>query len=86
MKTQKSTPTNHIRRLLLMGAVICSMAFAACSEVGRTAETNTTVRLQSSAVGQRQTGDNLTIGSRTYDAKDRSFDRPWPFGPEFDPQ
>jgi len=86
MKTQKSIHTNSIGRLLLMIPVVCSMAFAACSDVARTAGTHPTVNLQSAAVGKPQNGDNVTIGLRTYNSKDQSFDRPWPFGPEFNPQ
>jgi len=86
MKTQKLIYTNAIGRVLLIGPVICSMAFTACSDVARTAGTHATVNLQSTAVGEPQTGDNVSIGPRTYNSKDRSFDRPWPFGPEFNPQ
>jgi hypothetical protein len=85
MKTQESIHSHSIRRLLLMGPVICSMAFAACSDVG-TAGTHATVNLQTAAVGEPQTGDNVTIGPRTYNSEDRDFDRPWPFGPESNPQ
>ena len=84
MKTHRST--NSIRRLLLTVPVICSMAFAACSDVGGTAGTHATVNLQSAAVGKHQTGDNVTIGPRTYNSETQSFDRPWPFGPESNPQ
>jgi hypothetical protein len=86
MKTQKSIHTNSIRRLPFMVPVICSLAFAACSDVAGTAGTHATVSLQSAAVGERQTSDNVTIGQRTYNSETRSFERPWPFGPEFNPQ
>jgi hypothetical protein len=86
MKTQTSIHSNFICRLLLMVPVICSMAFAACSEVAGTAGTHLTVNLQSALVGKPQTGDNVTIGPETYNSKDHGFDRPWPFGPEFNPQ
>jgi hypothetical protein len=85
MKTQVSIYTNFIRRLLLMVPVICSMAFAACSDVAPTAGTHPTANLQS-AVRQPQSGNNVTIGRRTYNTETRSFDRPWPFGPEADAQ
>jgi hypothetical protein len=62
------------------------MAFAACSDVAGTAGTHATVNLQTAAVGGPQTGDNVTIGPRTYNSEDRDFDRPWPFGPESNPQ
>ena len=84
MKTQRST--NSIPRLLLTVPVICSLAFAACSDVGGTARTHASVNLQSAAVGTSQTGDNVTIGPSNYNSEARSFDRPWPFGPESNPQ
>jgi hypothetical protein len=86
MKTQKSIHTNSIFRLLLKAPVICSLAFAACSDVAGTAGKHANVSLQSQIVGETQTGDNVTIGPRTYDSETRSFDRPWPFGPESNPQ
>jgi hypothetical protein len=86
MKTQKLIHANSIRRLPFMVPVICSLAFAACSDVAGTAGTHATVNLQSAAVGERQTGDNVTIGPRTYNSETRSFERPWPFGPESNPQ
>jgi hypothetical protein len=84
MKTQRST--NSIRRLLLTAPVICSLAFAACSDIGGAAGTHATVNFQSAAVGTPQTGDNVTIGPSNYNSETRSFDRPWPFGPESNPQ
>jgi hypothetical protein len=86
MKTQESIHSHSIRRLLLMVSVICSTAFAACSGVAGTAGTHATVNLQTAAVGEPQTDDNVTIGPRTYNSEARSFDRPWPFGPESNPQ
>ena len=82
MKSQKSIHSQTLRRLVLIVPVIASMAFAACSDVAGTGGTHATVNLQSAAVGVPQTGDNVTIGPRTYDPETRSFDRPWPFGPE----
>ena len=82
MKTQKST-----HRLLLIAPVIYSMAFAACSDLPGTAgTTRPTVNFQSAAVAEPQTGDNVTIGPRTYNSETRSFDSPWPFGPQSNPQ
>jgi hypothetical protein len=86
MKTQKSIHDNSIRRLLLMVPVTCSMAFAACSDVAGTPGTHQAVNMQSAVVRRPQTGDNITIGPRNYNAETRSFDRPWPFGPESDAQ
>ena len=86
MKTRKSIHTNSIRRLLFMVPVLCSLTFAGCSDFGGTAGTRTTVNLQNGAVGEGQTGDNLTIGPSTYNSETRSFDRPWPFGPESNAQ
>jgi hypothetical protein len=86
MKTQKLINAHSIRRLLFLVPVICSLAFAACSDVGGMAGTHATVNLQSAAVGEHQASDNVTIGPRTYNSESKSFDRPWPFGPEFNPQ
>jgi hypothetical protein len=82
MKTKKSISTNANRRLLLMMPVVCSLAFAACSDLAGTPGTHQTVNLQSAVAGGPRTGDYVTIGSRTYNPEARSFDRPWPFGPE----
>ena len=99
MKTQKSIHagrnniadrygcvTKSIRSLVVIVPVICSMAFAACSDVDSTAGTHATVNLRSAAVGKHQPGDNVTIGPSTYNSVSHSFERPWPFGPEFNPQ
>jgi hypothetical protein len=86
MKTQNVIHTNSIRGLILMVSVICATTFAACSDFAGTAGTHSTVNLQSAAVGLRQTGDNVTIGPKTYNSESRSFERPWPFGPESNPQ
>jgi hypothetical protein len=86
MKTQKPTHTDFTRRILLLVPLTCSMAFAACTDVAGTQGTHQAVNLQSAVVGQAQTGDNVTIGPRTYNSETRSFDRPWPFGPESGPQ
>ena len=59
MKTQKLIDTNLISRLLIV-PVICSLAFAACSDAGGMAGTHATVNLQNAA-----TGDNVTIDPRT---------------------
>jgi hypothetical protein len=82
MKTQKSIDTDSRHRLLLVVPVIFSMALAACSDVAGTAGTNQAVNLQSAVIAKPQTSDNVTIGPRTYNPEGRSFDRPWPFGPE----
>jgi hypothetical protein len=86
MKIQTPIHTNLIRQLLLTFAVMCSMAFAACSHVNGTARTHATVGFQSAVTGKPQTGDNVTIGPRTYNSETVSFDRPWPFGLESSPQ
>jgi hypothetical protein len=68
-----------------MVPVICSTAVAACSSQG-TARTLVGVSFQTAVVGNPQTSDNVTIGSRAYNSESRDFDRPWPFGPESDQQ
>jgi hypothetical protein len=82
MKIQKSIHSGSIRRLLFMVPVLCSLTFAGCSEFGGTAGTHATVNWQNGAVGEGRTGDYLTVGPSTYNSETRSFDRPWPFGPE----
>ena len=81
-KSQKRIHTN----LILTFAVMCSMAFAAGSDVNGAARTHTTVGFQSAVTGKPQTGDKVTIAPRTYNSETQSFDRPWPFGPESSPQ
>ena len=72
--------------VVLIVPVTCSMAFAACSDLAGEAGPHPTVKLQSASVGGPQTGDNVTIGPTTYNSETTSFERPWPFGPEFNPQ
>jgi hypothetical protein len=72
--------------VVLIVPVTCSMAFAACSDLASEAGTHPTVNLQSARVGEPQTGGNVTIGPATYNSESQSFERPWPFGPEFNPQ
>ena len=86
MKTQKTIQDDSNRRLLLMVPMICSLAFAACSDVAGTPGTHQAVNLQTAVLGRAQSGDNVTIGPRTYNSETRSFDRPWQFGPESGPQ
>jgi hypothetical protein len=86
MKTQNSLQANSIRRLLLLIPVLCSIPFAACSDVAGTAGTHPSVNLQIATLGESQTGENVTIGPEAYNSEDRSFDSPWPFGPETNPQ
>jgi hypothetical protein len=59
MKTEKLIDTNLIPRLLIV-PVICSLAFAACSDAGGMAGTHATVNLQNAP-----TGDNVTIDPST---------------------
>ncbi len=82
MKINKSNYSNRNPRLLLLIPMIFSMAFAACSDVASTPRTHQTVNLQSAVIGHAGTGDSVTIGQRSYSPEARSFDRPWPFGPE----
>jgi hypothetical protein len=72
--------------VVLIVPLTCSLAVAACSDLGGEAGTHPTVNLQSARVGGPQTGDNVTIGPTTYNSESKSFERPWPFGPEFNPQ
>jgi hypothetical protein len=80
MKNQQHSGSNRI--LFLVVPVICSMAFAACSDVAGEPGAHQAVNLQSAVLGHAKSGDNVTIGPRSYNPETRSFDRPWPFGPE----
>jgi hypothetical protein len=82
MKNQKTIHSNSHRALLLAVPVICSMAFAACSDIAGSAGTPQAINFQSAVAGRTQSHDYVTIGSRTYNSETKSFDRPWPFGPE----
>src|ERR1700760_2133939 len=65
MKISNSNYSNGNPHLLFLVPVICSMAFAACSDVASTPETHQTVNLQSAVIGHAGTGDNVTIGQRS---------------------
>jgi hypothetical protein len=82
MEIQKSVPAYSINRLLLTVLVTCAVASTAFSAVAGPVKTHSRVYLQSSSVRKHQTSDYITIGSRTYNPESRSFERPWPFGPE----
>jgi hypothetical protein len=86
MKLEKSTFGDSIRRLVLTVPVIASTAFAACSNLSDSAATHSTVNFQGSAVRPDHADDFVTIGPRYYYSKDKTFERPWPFGPEYNPQ
>ena len=77
---------NSIRRLLLIVPVIFTTALAACANLAGTPRTNATVNLQRPAVGKDQVSNYVAIGPRSYNAETRSYERPWPFGPEYNPQ
>jgi hypothetical protein len=72
--------------VLLIVPVTCSMAFSACSDLAGKAGTHPNVNYQNAVVGGPQNDDNVTIGPTTYNSETQSFERPWPFGPEFNPQ
>jgi hypothetical protein len=86
METQKAIGSNSIPRLLSMVPLIFSMTCLGCSDITETKGTHSAVNLQSAEVRTLQIADNVTIGRRTYNPETRSFDRPWPFGPEAGPQ
>ena len=75
-----------IRRLILMALVICLTGLSARSGLAGAARRHAIVNFQSAKVRKFQAGDNITIGPATYNSETRSFDRPWPFGPESSPQ
>jgi hypothetical protein len=72
-----------MKRALLILTAIASLTIASISHAG-TAKTHGIVNFQS--VRKPQTGDNVAIGSATYNSETQGFDRPWPFGPEANPQ
>jgi hypothetical protein len=78
MKTQESIHINSIRRLLLMVPVICSLTFAACSDLAGTAGTHTAGNLQSAVVREPHTRDNVIVGPTTYNSQIKGFQRAWP--------
>ena len=84
MKNELSVSRNLYLRLLLMVPAICLLEFTGCSSLDT--GIHSTANLVSAAAGKHEIGDNVNIGPRTYNSKDRSFDRPWPFGPESNPQ
>jgi len=56
-------------RLLLLVPAVGLLGIAGCTTAEGTAK-------------QSHTGDYVNIASSTYNTESRSFDRPWPFGPE----
>jgi hypothetical protein len=86
MKVHSFIRNNSIRKALLIVPVICSTAFAACTDVTGTAATHPMVNFQAPATGENQSTNNVTIGEQNYNSETKSFERPWPFGPEANPQ
>ena len=69
MPTNMTLNSNTYLRFLLIVPAIGLLVFTGCSTTDRT-------------VGQNRKGGYVQIASRTYNSESRSFDRPWPFGPE----
>ena len=86
MKIQKAIRTNCLRQILLVVTASCSVALAACSHLADKTGTRSTVNYHVAAAGEPQTGDNVTIGPTTYNSETQSFETPFPFGPELNPQ
>ena len=86
MENQSFIRKNALRGALLIAPVISSMVFASCSDVAGTAAADSMVNFQAPTTGENTTGRDLTISERTYNSETKSFDRPWPFGPEENPQ
>jgi hypothetical protein len=55
----------------------------ASSDLAGKAAPHPTVNYQNAVMGGPQTGDNVTIGPTTYNSETKSFEGPWPLGPEF---
>jgi hypothetical protein len=69
MKTNIILDTNTYLRLALIVPAIALMGITGCSTADPIVKDN-------------YAGSNVTISPRTYNTEGRSFDRPWPFGPE----
>ena len=69
MKTNIILDTNTYLRLALIVPAIALMGITRCSTADPIVKDN-------------YAGSNVTISPRTYNTEGRSFDRPWPFGPE----
>jgi hypothetical protein len=69
MKEKRSFYPNTYRRLGLLVPAIVLLGLTACSTAGGTARRN-------------YKGGYADIPPRAYNSESRSFDRPWPFGPE----
>jgi hypothetical protein len=72
MKHELSVNRDAYLRLLLMVPAISLLGFTGCSSVDPPARIQ--ANLLSSAAGNHEIGDNVTIGPRTYDSKDQSFE------------
>ena len=76
---------NYLRLLTIVPA-ISLVGLTGCQSVDGTARIRSTANMVSAVPGNHETGENVTIGPSTYNTKNASFDRPWPFGPESNPQ
>jgi hypothetical protein len=69
MKESKIYHPSTFRRWALIGPAIVMLGLTACSTTGGTAR-------------RSYSGGYADISPRAYNTESRSFDRPWPFGPE----
>jgi hypothetical protein len=69
MPTNITLNSDTVLRLLLIVPAVGLLGLTGCSTADGT-------------VGQNHSGDYVQIPARTYNSEGRSFDRPWPFGPE----
>jgi hypothetical protein len=69
MKEKKNFHPNTYRRLVLLVPAFALLGLTACSTAGGTARHN-------------YKGGYADIRPLAYNPESRSFDRPWPFGPE----
>jgi hypothetical protein len=70
--------------LIVILSVIVVLA-TGCSTTG-TGSSGRLISLITASHQNANSGDNVTIGPRTYNSETQSFDRPWPFGPVSSPQ
>jgi len=69
MRTNISMESSTYLRLLLLVPAVGLLGIAGCTTAGGTAK-------------QSHAGGYVHIAASTYNTESRSFDRPWPFGPE----
>jgi hypothetical protein len=81
MKSNITLADKAYFRLLMMVPAIALLGFAGCSSVTKWSNGN-----HRESYSRISHSGYVTISPREYNPESRSFDRPWPFGPESDQQ